>query len=140
MPTENFFVRVPPDSTGKRVRNRADLVLAYTAGTRPAGTGFVEGEIVKGAGSGFRGVVYESTASTIGNVNILLTGSVEAATNGELIQLISGSNLATASGTGVAFYSQAALIAGGNDLGNLAHVNTQGALKIQAAADRKSVV
>ena len=134
MPTEDFFVRVPPDSTGKRVRNRADLVLPYTAGTRLAGIGFIEGEIVSGAVSGFRGIVYESTASTIGTVNILLTGSVETATSGELIQVgIGGSNLATASGIGIPFYSQAALIAGGNDLGNIAHVNTQGALKTEAA-------
>jgi len=133
MPTENFFIRVPPDSSGKRVRNRADLVLPYTAGTRAAGTGFIEGEIVVGAGSGLRGIVYQSSASTIGTVHILLTGSVEAAADGELIQLTGGSNLANASGTGVAYYSQAALIAGGNDLGNLAHVNNDGALIVQAA-------
>jgi len=132
MPTENFFVRVPPDSTGKRVRNRADLVLDYVAGTRAAGIGFVEGEIVTGAGSGFRGIVYQSTASTVGTVHILLTGSVETATAAEAIQTAVGSStIATASGTGVAYYSQAALIAGGNDLGNLAHVDTQGSIKVR---------
>ncbi|MHA2065733.1 MAG: hypothetical protein ACXABY_15255, partial [Candidatus Thorarchaeota archaeon] len=132
MPTENFFVRVPPDSTGKRVRNRADLVLDYVAGTRAAGIGFIEGEIVT-TPSGLRGIVYQSTASTVGTVNLLLTGSVEAAVDAEAIQTLEGaSTIATASGTGVAYYSQATLLAGANDLGNLASVDQMGSLHVRA--------
>ena len=127
---KDFFVRVPPDSTGKRVRNRADIVLPFDSGTRS----FIVGEIITGATSGLSGEVYEvEGSSATGTVYLRLTGSsVEAATSGESLRDVNASTIALAASVGTTFYTQLTHIAGGTELGNLVNVDHRGQLSVRA--------
>jgi hypothetical protein len=126
-------IRVPPDSTGKRVRTQVELRVRYSGGmTDPP---FVIHDHIVGAISGMHGVVVGIDPAdgdpTSGHINILLhDGSNEAATVGEDL-LVNGIKRAAADNTGIATHSQEISIVGHNNPFYGVFADAQGAMYVR---------
>lgn len=122
-------VRVPPDSTGKRINAGHGMQLAYTAGTRL----LVVGETVVGGASGAEGYVarIEGTAAS-GNVFMRhIAGTTETFNDGEALQ-VEASTICTA-GAQTDFYTQKVINVGGTNPENSQSVDNQGASFVRFA-------
>ncbi|MGD2072038.1 MAG: hypothetical protein PVG65_00910, partial [Candidatus Thorarchaeota archaeon] len=95
------YVQLPPDSTGKKLFHRAEIILTYKNGV----TAFSIGDTVVCGTSGVTGdVVYVSGTVSAGDVHILLTiDSGTVIVDGEDLN-VGGSKYAEANGTGSFYY------------------------------------
>lgn len=121
-------IRIPPDSTGKRIQHRVALHLDYDNGT----IDFVVGDKIVGATSGFEGDITSIEGTTAaGELDIIL--AVESETtivDGENLQ-VGGVTYATADGTGTKFYIPSMIITGFNNPHNSAYVDGYGSLHVK---------
>ena len=117
-------IRLPPDSSGKRVAHKELLVLPYINGT----VAFILGDIVTGTTSGIVGRIVEISGSvSTGTIKVqLMDSSVSdtASTNENLT--VNGTPYAQASTAGIPYYAQANVIVGANDLENGQNVDRDG--------------
>jgi hypothetical protein len=116
-------VRIPPDSTGKRIQHSATVHIQYSSGT----LAFALGDRVTGQTTGARGaVVTVSGTISSGTIHLLLEDDSILFSDGELL-LVDGTPYATVAQT-VPIYAPNTMLAGGNNPLNRAYVDDQGAL------------
>lgn len=120
----SHFVRVPPDSTGKRVAQLAYAHFPYVNKSAPIAVG----DVVTTA-SGLIGVVTKIVESspTVGHLHVLLSGdSTESFASGENL-LIDAAPVAQTSATVLPFYTQNMVNVGANEPNNGQFVDNRGA-------------
>lgn len=127
MAESHGFIKILPDSTGKRIPHGVMVEINYDNGTVPIALG----DVITGVTSGMSGTVIESTGTTAsGNLHLVLDGaSVPAApafTVGENLQVL-GSTVAKAATIGYPFYFQQSQLAGGKDPTHLLEIDKKGA-------------
>jgi len=124
-----YNVRVPPDSTGKRIHTKVFLFVNYTNKTGS----WQVGETVTFVASGVTGdIVYLHPAdATTGHLYILLSHASPTITSiGENIQ-VNAVTVAQAVDIGEEYHNQAAVIAGGNNPFNSMNVDGKGAASVR---------
>ncbi len=124
------FVRVPPDSSGKRVTHHAFIEVPYNNKTQD----FVVGNVIT-TPAGFSGVVTSVAVatSTTGTVTMLLAdGSIETVTSADALQR-NASTIATASATVTPYYVNHSVLVGGNNPKYPQHVDNRGAASVRFA-------
>lgn len=131
MPETHGFIRVPPDSTGKRVPHSVLVEVEYTAASRP----FVVGEEINISAIGLICEVFEIEAHspTTGELHVRV---VEPVPNS--ITVSSGLSITDSDGVTVAttysgnpFYIPQAVIAGGSHLTNHLEIDAAGAASVR---------
>ena len=119
------FIQVPPDSTGKKVYNRVELVISYDNGT----IDFQEGDLATFETSEVTGNIVhveEGSTTVAGELHIVLHAqSPTVVIDGENIQ-VESVTYATANGVGTLYYHQANFLTGANDTANAAYVDNRG--------------
>lgn len=105
-------IRLPPDSSGKRVSHRGILSLPYINGT----VAFTDGDLVTGSTSGISGQVVSVVGSlSSGTIKIQLSVDSLADNSSTSENLtVGGLTHAQSGGEGTTFYSQAITIVGAN--------------------------
>lgn len=126
--SEHQYIQVPPDSTGKKIYHRVEVLLLYENGVGDIAVG----DRVIGATSGALGdVTYKSGTTTSGEIHILLTSqSVVDFINGEDLT-VETVKKAEANGTGSAIYVPSSMIISGNNTENHANIDDDGGLYIR---------
>lgn len=123
------YIRVPPDSTGKKVFHKVEVLLNYNNGT----IDFSVGETVRGVTSGLFGTILkiDGTTST-GALHVLLDiESPEQVVNGENLQ-IDSVTYATVNGVITESYHIPQIqIQGANDTRNSTYVDQYGSLLVR---------
>ena len=129
-----FFIQVPPDGTGKKIRHEVQLEIDYINATRTPP--FNIGEVVYFAQSELTGTVavdHSGIQHTDQHLHIkLLHGSPEKFVPNEDIQ-VGGVTVATATVSTDSFYVQTTIAAGGNNPANLQHIDKLGASSVRFA-------
>lgn len=124
------FVRLPPDSTGKRIPHSLMMEVGYTAGTQP----FVPGLKVVFATSGVAGTVAQVDGTTASGYIHILIGEpvpvIPASVIGENIT-VGGVPFATASDVGVPYYFQQSVIVGFDNPANGLSIDSAGAASVR---------
>lgn len=125
----NFSVRVPPDSTGKRVSTNLHLDISYTSGV----SDFVIGERITTI-SGLNGlVVKQSGTQAEGAIHLLIDSelsTIESVSAGELLKSGGTTRATVVSSTG--YYTQSISVVGANNPLNGVNVDNRGALTIRS--------
>jgi hypothetical protein len=121
-------IQVPPDSTGKQVWHRVEVIVTYDNGT----IDFSIGDTVVGETSGFYGSILHIDGTTAtGEIHVLLNSeSVEQVTDGENLQ-VESVTYATANGTitnSNKYYIPQTMLQGANNTANSTYVDQYGAL------------
>jgi hypothetical protein len=119
-------IRIPPDSTGKRVFNRVEVCLGYKNGV----ANFRLNDTVVGGTSETTGTVIKIEGTTnIGTVHLMLDvdSSSDSFVDSEDL-LVGGSKYAEANNTGEIYYLNTNMIFGGNSTANSAFVDNKGQL------------
>ncbi len=119
-------IRLPPDSTGKRVFNRVMTNLDFDNGT----IDFAVGDIIVGATSGVIGDITQVEGTTaVGEVHVLLNeNSVVGFIDGEDLDVNSITN-ATADGVGTHYYVPIQMLVGGSTTAHYAEVDEYGSIQ-----------
>lgn len=124
------FLRVLPDSTGKRLPMTVLVEMTYDNGT----VDFVYGDVVVGVTSGMTGTILRVEGNTSsGELHILIPDPVPVAPAfivGENLQ-VNGSTRAKAAHVGYPFYFQQNSLSGGNDPTNLLNIDKGGAAYVR---------
>lgn len=109
--SEHQFIRVPPDSTGKKVFHRIHVIIGYENGT----IAFEIGDSVVGSSSGANGYVSKVSGTTVsGTLDITLDNkSVEAFIGGENLQVGGVTNATFVTDSQKTYYIPNMMIAGG---------------------------
>lgn len=125
------FIRVPPDSTGKRVSHAVTMHLDYNNGVED----FTIGDVVVGQTSGVVGVIGAIVASSTtaeGTLHVILrSGSPESYSIGEELR-VEGVLHATVASF-IPLYAQQTQIVGGNNTTNAVAVDQRGAIFTRTA-------
>lgn len=124
-----FNVRVPPDSTGKRIRALAQLEIPYANRTQD----WDIPSVVTGSISGVVGTIVEDhiESPTSGHLIVLLRhGSPQVTTAGEDL-VVGGIPVATVDGTSTAFYTQNVSLVGSNNPNNGVFVDQRGSMNVR---------
>jgi len=122
-------VRVPPDSTGKRINVRHSMELNYTTGSRI----FVIGEEVIGGTTGAKGTI-SAVEGTASSGYILLDHdktTAEAFSAGEALQ-VEASTVALAA-TQTDYFTQKVIIVGGANSENAQAIDSEGQAAVRFA-------
>lgn len=123
-------IRVPPDSTGKRVHGRAFIDLNYTGLT---GTLYARDTVVFGT-SGILGFLSDWTPSsgTAGQMHVILNANSSelTLTPGETLTFSSGGTVVAASGTN--FFDNASVISG-NTVDSWMEIDSRGSVSTRFA-------
>lgn len=123
------YIRVPPDSTGKKVFHKVEVLINYNNGT----IDFNVGDNVRGVTSGLFGSILKvhGTTST-GSIHVLLNiDSPEQVIDGENLQ-IDSVTYATVNGVITeTYYIPQVQVQGANDTRNSAYVDQYGSLFIR---------
>lgn len=127
MAGEHGYIRIPPDSTGKRVFHSVAMEIGFSSGTQQ----FIEGDIVNFITSGFSGTVVDILGTiSSGEIHIIINEPIPTIPNtivGENM-VVDGVIYAVASNTGTSLYIPRNVISGGNNPDYLAHVTREGAM------------
>jgi hypothetical protein len=125
-------IRIPPDSTGKKVFNRVEVCLGYKNGVED----FRVNDTVEGGTSGTFGTVIKIEGTTnIGTIHLIL--SVDSQSDSFVDSedlLVGGVKYAEANNTGEIYYLNANMLFGGNSTQNSAFVDNKGQLYTRNAA------
>lgn len=126
--SHGHFIRVPPDSSGKRILHKVLFVVEYTNKTQNITVGdtvVLETSLVEGTVS----KIYEETVSS-GVLEIVLEEeSAELAVGGENIKIL-GTTVAQTSNVGEAFFAQQNILVGANNPEFGQSVNQYGASSV----------
>lgn len=132
MAESHGFIRILPDSTGKRLPQSVMMEVLYGNGTTPIKVG----DVIVGATSGLSGTVIESIGTvTSGELHIRMNLPIvnnPAFVFAEQLQ-VNGITVALAANTGYAYYFQQNVIAGGDGLTNLMEVDNGGSAFVRFA-------
>jgi hypothetical protein len=125
---EHQYIQLPPDSTGKKILHRAEVLLNYDNGV----TAFTVGQRVTGETSGVTGdITYKSGTVSSGELHILLTSQSGVDFNdGENLQ-VDGVTKATANGTGTPIYFPGVSLISGHNTENHAVIDDDGSLYVR---------
>lgn len=127
-----YYIAVPPDSTGKKVRHDLQIEIDYTNKTGE----FPVGEIVVFETSGMQGIIlldHVGLQHPENHLHIkLLHGSPEAITIGENM-VVNGVTIAQATGASDTFYIPATIAVGGNNPTYAQHIDKVGASSVRFA-------
>lgn len=124
------FVRVPPDSSGKRVTHHAFIEVPYNNKI----SDFEIGDVITTPG-GFMGVVTEVEVSSpsTGTVTMLVSsGSIESISSGDALQR-NAATVATSVNTVSPYYISHSVLVGGNNPKYPQHVDNRGAANVRFA-------
>lgn len=130
MAESHAFVRIPPDSTGKRIAHTVSMEVTYGNGTIP----FKDGDIVTGLTSGIKGTVVTVEGDTVSgtlHIHLDIHGYVipnnPAFVLAEALQ-VNGVTFANASSTGYAYYVQYTSLVSHDNIHNGITIDKHGAM------------
>lgn len=122
------YVRVPPDSTGKKIFHSVAMEIAFNGGVQA----FRKGDVVTFSTSTFTGTVVDVLgAVSIGEIHISISEPIPSDPStviGENI-FVGGIIYASVSDNGVPLYMPHTVISGGNNPDYSAHVTKDGAIR-----------
>lgn len=120
-------VRVPPDSTGKRLHTTKTIEIDYVLGT----SAFSIGNKVVGATSGASGDISKLSGTVVsGTLCIIMDDGSASFSSGELLT-VDGNNYATTSGIGTEGHIQNVNLVGGNNHKHRLFVDNKGAASVR---------
>ena len=125
---EHQYIQLPPDSTGKKLMHRVEVILLYNVGT----IDFVVGDTVVGGTSGAYGdITFVSGTTVSGEIHLNMhSQSAVTFTSGEDLEVLAV-KFAEANGTGTPLYLPMTTLVSGENSQYTGIIDSRGSLKMK---------